>query len=114
MTAKAALCLAFLEGRIINIKNCFESIGLTNAAREVTRMKEIPFGVQISRHHMTGKSRYGQPISWVNYRLNKDAEYNKEGIQKMKDYIKSQLPPAHEAKTTKQFNEIRQTDLFLG
>lgn len=100
MTAKAALCLAFLEGRIINVKNCFETISLTNAAREVSRMIEIPFGVQISRHRMTGKSRYGQEVTWVNYRLNRDAEYNKDGIRKMKEYVESQTPQVAKSNLT--------------
>lgn len=93
MTAKAALAKALLDGRIINIKNCFELIGLTNAPREVSRMIESPitgFGVQISRQHMTGKSRYGQPVTWTNYRLNRDADYNQEGIARMREYVKEQ------------------------
>jgi hypothetical protein len=114
MTAKAALCLAFLEGRVINIKNCFETIGLTNAPREVSRMVEKPFGVTISRHRMTGKSRYGQEVTWFNYRLNKDAAYNQEGIQKMRDYVKSQLTPAKQGRTPKEVKLFTQQELFIN
>lgn len=90
MTAKAALCNALLSGRIINVKTCFRDYGITNCAREITRMVEIPFGVEITRTHMTGKSRYGQPVQWVDYNLHR-FERNKEGIEKMKEYVKKQL-----------------------
>jgi hypothetical protein len=113
MTAKAALCLAFLEGRIINVKNCFETIGLTNASREVSRMVEIPFQVQISRHRMKGKSRYGQEVSWINYRLNRDAAYNQAGILKMKEYVQSQLPASNEGRTPAEQTKFRQQELFI-
>lgn len=90
MTAKAALAKALLDGRVINIKNCFETIGLTNAPREISRMIEQAFGVEVSRTHMEGKSRYGQPIIWVNYRLNK-TEHNLPGIKKMQEYVQKEL-----------------------
>lgn len=91
MTAKAALCKALLDGRVLNVKNCFETIGLTNCAREISRMIEQPFGVIVSRTHRDGKSRYQQPVQWIDYRLNV-TDYNKEGIQKMIEYVKSQFP----------------------
>jgi hypothetical protein len=87
MTAKAALAKHFLEGHILNVKNCFTLIGLTNCAREVSRMIEQPFGVTISRTKMDGESRYGQAVTWYNYRLNY-TEYNKNGIEKMKEYVR--------------------------
>ena len=92
MTAKAALCLAFLECKILNVKNCFETIGLTNIAREVPRMVEKPFGVVISRVKMEGKNRYGQPITWYDYRLNPTLECNRLGIEKMIEYVKVNAP----------------------
>ncbi len=45
MTAKAALALALLEGRVLNVSNCFKEIGLSNIAREIPRMIEEPFGL---------------------------------------------------------------------
>lgn len=86
-TAKAALCKALLAGEVLNIKNCFTLIGLTNAPREISRMIEKPFGVEVSRTPMKGKSKYGQPVSWFNYRLNA-SEHNYEGMKKMWEYIK--------------------------
>jgi hypothetical protein len=90
MTAKAALAKALLDGKVINIKNCFQTIGLTNAPREISRMIEQPFGVEVSRVQREGKSRYGQPVMWFDYRLNR-TEYNKEGIEKMIKYVNEQL-----------------------
>lgn len=89
MTAKAALAMALLDGRVLSVSNCFKEIGLTNIAREIPRLIEQPFGVTISRTPQKGKSRYGQPVSYTNYRLNK-TDHNKDGINKMIDYINSQ------------------------
>lgn len=86
MTAKAALAKALLDGRVLNVKNCFQTIGLTNCSREISRMIEQPFGVEVSRTHMEGLSKYGQSVTWVDYRLNK-SEQNKPGIEKMREYI---------------------------
>jgi hypothetical protein len=90
MTAKAALCKHLLAGETLNIKNCFTMIGLTNCPREISRMIEKPFGVIISRKRMEGHSRYGQPVSWVDYRLNPLIEGNSEGIKKMVAYLMEQ------------------------
>lgn len=90
MTAKAAMCQALIKGETLNIKNCFMLIGITNCPREISRMIENPktgFGVTISKMKMNGKSRYGKPVIWFDYRLNPMIKGNKEGIQKMKKYI---------------------------
>lgn len=87
MTARAALCKHLLDGHTLNIKNCFNLIGLTNCPREISRMVEAPFNVQVSRTRMEGQSRYGQPVNWMDYRLN-NTDYNKEGIEAMKKYVK--------------------------
>jgi hypothetical protein len=87
MTAKAALCSHLLAGHTLNIKNCFTLIGLTNCPREISRMIEQPFGVTVSRTRMEGESRYGQSVTWFDYHLNK-TDYNKDGIEKMKQYVK--------------------------
>lgn len=107
MTAKAALAMALLEGRVLSVSNCFKEIGLTNIAREIPRLIEQPFGVEVSRTPKKGKSRYGQPVSYTNYRLNK-TEHNVEGINKMIEYINSQkngtkIIKESELKTNKLF-----------
>lgn len=90
MTAKAALCKALLEGQILNVKNCFTKIGLTNCSREISRMVEKDFNVIVSRTPMKGKNRYRGSVNWIDYRLNNTA-YNKEGIKKMKEYVATQI-----------------------
>jgi len=110
MTAKGALCLHLLKGEVLNIKNVFNLIGLTNCPREISRMIEKPFGVEVSRTRMEGKSKYGQAVSWTNYRLNR-TPYNEEGIKKMLEYVKSQseltirtIKQQQESKTLKQLS----------
>lgn len=112
MTSKAALAMALLEGRVLNVKNCFKEIGLTNIAREIPRLIEDPFDVQVSRTPKEGKNRYDQPVKWVDYRLNK-SDYNKEGIQKMKEYIKSEIGSIASCKTPVELNRHVQQKLFL-
>jgi len=89
MTAKAALCQALLDGRVLNVKNLAQTVGLTNCAREISRMVEKPFGVTVSRTQREGISKYGQSVIWVDYRLNA-TDYNKDGIEKMREYIREQ------------------------
>jgi hypothetical protein len=91
MTAKAALALALLEGRVLNVKNCFKTIGLTNIAREVPRLIEKPFGVLVSRTTRNGTNQYKQPVTWTDYRLN-SAEHNLDGIKKMREYVTKNAP----------------------
>lgn len=88
ITAKAALCSHLLAGHTLNIKNCFSLIGLTNCPREIGRMIERPFGVEVSRVERIGTSRYGQSVVWVDYHLNTFLERNKEGVEKMREYVK--------------------------
>lgn len=90
MNAKSALIKELLDGKTITIMTCFRTIGLTNLPREISRMVEQPFGVIVSRTRKEGKSRYGSDITWFEYRLNK-TDYNREGIQKMRDYLAENL-----------------------
>jgi hypothetical protein len=90
MTARAALAAFLLSGRVINVKICFKEVGLTNLAREIPRMIEDPFGVEVSRTPMTGKNRYKQPVQWVDYYLHHH-DRNLEGIKKMEEYVNQQF-----------------------
>ena len=110
MTAKAALVYHLLKGDVLNIKNCFTLIGLTNCPREISRMIEQPFGVIVSRTRMEGHSRYGQPVTWVNYRLNR-IEQNKPGIELMKEYIAKENG-IQQKKLLK--SELKQENIFGG
>jgi hypothetical protein len=111
MTAKAALCLHLLKGEVLNIKNVFTMIGFTNCPREISRMVEKPFGVQVSRTRREGKSRYGQPVFWYDYRLNR-TDYNAEGIQKMTEYVQSQISNPKTQREQQALNTIQQLQFF--
>lgn len=92
MNKKTALVKALLDGRVLNVKNCFDTIGYSNVAREIPRMVEKEFGVEVSRVDRKGKDRYDNPSVWVDYRLNK-SEHNKEGIKKMREYLAENWSP---------------------
>lgn len=111
MTSKAALCLALLEGRVLNVKNCFKEIGLTNIAREIPRLIEKPFGVEISRTPREGKNRYGQEVTWTDYRLN-SSEHNAQGIIKIREYVNEQTAPRKIQDISKQAKEYKTQTLF--
>lgn len=113
MTAKCALCLALLEGRVLNVKNVFETIGLTNCSREISRMVEAPFGVEVSRTPKNGKSRYGQAVSWVDYYLRK-SQHNLPGIKLMTEYCKEQLNSQPPPKTEKQLKERKRQQSVIN
>lgn len=104
MTSKAALCKALLDGRVLNIKNGFQLLGITNVPREVGRSVERAFGVVVSRTQRDGTSRYGQAVKWVDYRLNR-TDYNLEGIKKMEEYIATQAPVV--VKTEVQLKQLK-------
>ena len=89
-TSKAALCKALLDGRTVSIKTGFNDFGITNVPREIGRSIERCFNVNVARVKKEGVTRYGQPITWVEYYLVKNIN-NKEGIRKMYDYVYSML-----------------------
>jgi len=111
MTAKATLIKELLSGKVISIKTCFMTTGLTNAPREISRMVEKPFGVVVSRTQKEGRSKYGQPVTWFEYRLN-NSEHNLAGIKKMILYLQEQegnTPPKtdQEEKSQKLTTQIQ-------
>lgn len=111
MNSKAALCLALIEGRVLNVKNCFNEIGLSNIAREIPRLVEKPFDVVVSRTPRKGKNRHGEPVHYIDYRLNR-SDHNLPGIDKMIDYIKNHAPTIDTAKTTKELEFAKQLNLL--
>jgi hypothetical protein len=86
MTQKAAIAKSLLKGEVLSIMNGFKWFGCTNLPREIGRQIEREFDVQVSRVRKDGLSRYEQPVSYFEYRLNR-TEDNKEGIKKMIAYI---------------------------
>lgn len=111
MNSKAALAKALLKGEVVNIKNGFTHFGITNVPREIGRSIERAFGVEVSRTMREGMSRYKQPCIWCDYRLNK-TDYNKEGIQKMIEYVlKQEGTPKTDSqeKDQRKIKEIKNT-----
>jgi hypothetical protein len=86
MNATAAISKAFLDGRVLSIKTAFRDFGVTNLPREVSRLIEKRFGVEVSRVPRKGKTRYGISVRWFEYRLPK-TPYNEDGIKKMREYV---------------------------
>lgn len=89
MNSKTALCQALINGEVINIRNIHNRTGYTNSGREISRQVERPFGVVVSRVHRAGKNRFKVHCTWTDYFL-AQSRLNKEGIKKMKKYIKEQ------------------------
>jgi hypothetical protein len=73
-------------------------------------MVEQPFGVEVSRTHKEGKSRYEQPVVWVDYRLNR-TEYNREGIKKMQEYVQKEIATIN-VLTDNQHRHLKQLSLL--
>ena len=109
MTAKAALCASLLAGRVLTGKNIQQETSYTNISREIIRGVEKPFNVTVSRVKKESHSRYGQPIWWLEYRLNK-SEHNLDGIKEMITYVKENMPKVaktiHEERIINDFNKI--------
>lgn len=91
MNAITALGLAFLRGEVLTIKTAFRDFGVSNLGRECGRSIERKFGVRLSKVKKTGKSRYGIPCWYYQYRL-PNTEYNAEGIKKLTEYCENNKP----------------------
>lgn len=88
MNAIAAISQALLRGEILTIKTAFRDFGVSNLPREVGRSIERKFGIRVSKLQREGKSRFGVPIYFYEYRLNKDDPSNSKGILAMIEYVK--------------------------
>lgn len=117
MTSKAALVKYLLDGKVINIKNGFHLLSITNVPREIGRSIERAFDVEVTRVDREGVSKYKQPCVWVDYHLEKN-ERNKEGIKKMREYLAENMDEyrpkekIQEHKTSETSRRLIQTNLF--
>lgn len=91
MNAITALGLAFLRGDVITIKTAFRDYGISNLPREVGRSIERKFGLEVTKVKKTGKSRYGVPCYYYQYRLPK-TDYNAAGIKRLTEYCEKNTP----------------------
>lgn len=90
MNQIAAISRALLNGEVISIKTAFQMFGCSNAPREIGRSIERKFGVKVSKTPTKFTSKYGKSGVYFQYRLNA-TDYNKEGIQKMKEYVNKEV-----------------------
>lgn len=104
MNAKAAIAKAFLRGETLSIKTAFNLFGTTNLPREVSRQIEKPFGISITRNQKDGKTKYGVPCSWYEYKLER-TEANKPGMELMREYVREQEKNTL-ITTTKQLKQL--------
>ena len=112
MNATAAICSSLLKGETLTIKTAFDRFGISNLPREIGRSVERKFGVYVSKTRIEGKSRYGVPCSWFQYRLNPLIEDNRIGVQKMLAYVQSQLSNPKTETEQKNINTLRQLSLL--
>jgi hypothetical protein len=112
MTAKCALALALLEGRVLTVFNCMKEIGYSNIGREIPRTIEKPFGVIVSRVSKESTNRYGDPVKYTEYRLN-NTEANKEGRQKLIYFCKKEIDAVPKTdKQSKAYKALKQVEMF--
>jgi len=111
MNSISAIGLALLRGEILTIKTAFEDFGVSNLPREASRSIEQKFGIRLSKIRVSGKTRYGIPVSFNQYRLNKSDPQNQKGIELLKKYISDHLDP--NPKTTKEEKIYKQAKLLL-
>jgi hypothetical protein len=112
MNATTAIGLAFLKGDVLTIKTAFRDYGISNLPREASRCIEKKFGVRLAKVRKAGKSRFGIPCSWNEYRL-PDTEYNRLGRAKLIDYCQKHIGTMTQCKTEKERTIFVQTSLFL-
>lgn len=113
MTQICAIAIALLNGDTMTIADGFHKFHCTNLSRELSRSIEQKFCVIISRDKKEFKSVYdGKPGYYYRYRLNK-TDQNKEGIERMREYIKSQLGELPPPKTDKQAKIIKKAEAVI-
>lgn len=106
MNAIVAISAAFLRGDVLTIKTAFKDFGITNLPRECGRSIERKFGVQLARVKKEGKSRYGCPCIWYEYRL-PTTQYNEDGRKRMVEYVQSHIKNMPPPKTDKEVKRLK-------
>ena len=74
MTRQQALALHLIKGGKVSIKNAYTFFGISNISREIRRLIEKPFGVELNREQKQGKTKYGSPCYWFEYSANKKTQ----------------------------------------
>ena len=89
MTRQQALATYLLTGKPVSIKIAYTYFGISNISREVIRLIERPFNVQLTRTKKEGKTKYGTYCNWYEYLL-LPTKLNAKGIKAMKQMLKDE------------------------
>lgn len=92
MTRQQALATYLLSGKPLSIRNAYAYFGISNLSREMIRLIEKPFKIQLTRKWMQGRTKYGMPCKWVEYSLS-NTKMNAAGIKALKQLVsKREIP----------------------
>ena len=58
-------------GKKLSIYNAFTKFGISNISREVGRLIEKPFNIELKREKKVGKTQDGEPCYWFEYSATK-------------------------------------------
>ena len=71
MTRQQALAIHLIKGGKVSIKTAYNYFGISNISREIRRLIEKPFVVELNREQKQGKTKYGSPCYWFEYSATK-------------------------------------------
>lgn len=83
MTRQQALISHLLQGGKLSIMSSYKLFGICHISREVRRLIEIPFNVELTRTWKEGKTKYGSHCNWLEYTLTAN-KMNAKGIKEMR------------------------------
>ena len=89
MTRTTALLTHLLAGKSVSIQTAYNLFGISNIAREVGRLIERPFAIELTRKKIEGKSKYGNYCTWHEYTLTRN-KINAKSIKKMIDFVQAE------------------------
>lgn len=112
MTSIAAMGAALLRGDTLSIMDGFRLFSISNLPREISRSIEQKFHLRVSRDQVNYISKNGVPGYYYRYRLNR-TEQNKEGINKLKAYVKKEMQSEPPPKTDKEAKRQKNTQTLL-
>ncbi len=67
MTRQKALLSHLISGGSLSIMTAYKEFGISNVSREVRRLIEKPFNVELKREQKQGKTKYGSSCYWFEY-----------------------------------------------
>lgn len=82
MTRQEALLTHLKTGGKLSIKTAYTYFGVSNISREVRRLVEKPFDIELIREKKHGKTKYGSPCVWYEYTASKSTQKKIAGILK--------------------------------